>query len=69
MCGFQRLACAQVVSDEHGFMRNLRDRFYRFGEPTGDRRIRQAPRLVRAWDDVLAVVFGFRPQHNPVTLC
>ena len=51
MRGFQQIACAQVVCDGHGFMRNLRDGFYRLGEPTGDPRIPQAPRLARAWDD------------------
>ena len=51
MRGFQQLGCAQVVCDGHGFMRTLRDGFYRLGEPTGDPRLPQAPRLVRAWDD------------------
>jgi transposase-like protein len=52
MRGFQRLHCAQVMCDGHGVMRNLRDGFYRVGEPTGDPRLPQAPRLVRAWDDL-----------------
>ena len=52
MRGFQRLGCAQVVCDGHGFMRNLRDGFYRLGEPTADPRIPHAPRLMRAWDDL-----------------
>ncbi len=52
MRGFQQLRCAQVVCDGHGFMRNLRDGFYRLGEPTGDPRLPQAPRLMRAWDDL-----------------
>jgi len=52
MRGFQQLGCAQVVCDGHGFMRNLRDGFYRLGEPTGDPRIPHAPRLMRAWDDL-----------------
>jgi len=43
MCGFPQLACVQVVCDRHGFMRNLRDGFYRLDEPTGDPRIPQAP--------------------------
>jgi hypothetical protein len=33
-------------------MRNLRDRFYRLGLPSGDPRVRQAPRLVQAWEEV-----------------
>jgi len=52
MRGFRRLQCAQTVCDGHGFMRNLRDGFYCLGEPTGDPRISQVPRLVRAWDDL-----------------
>jgi len=56
MRGFQHLRCAQVVCDGHGFMRNLRDGFYRLGEPTGDPRIHQAPRLARAWDDLTQIL-------------
>ncbi len=56
MRGFQRLGCAQVVCDGHGFMRTLRDGFYRLGEPTGDPRIPQAPRLARAWDDLTQIL-------------
>ncbi len=48
MRGFQQIACAQVVCDGHSFIRNLRDGFYRLGEPAGDPRIPQAPRLARA---------------------
>jgi len=36
MRGFQQLGCARVVCDGHGFMRTLRDGFYRLGEPTVD---------------------------------
>jgi len=56
MRGFQQIGCAQVVCDGHGFMRNLRDGFYRLGEPTGDPRILQAPRLARAWDDLTRIL-------------
>jgi len=56
MRGFQRLGCAQVVCDGHGFMRNLRDGFYRLGEPTSDLRLPQAPRLMRAWDDLTHIL-------------
>ncbi len=56
MRGFQRLQCAQTVCDGHGFMRNLRDGFYRLGEPTSDLRIPQVPRLVRAWDDLTQIL-------------
>ena len=56
MRGFQQLGCAQVVCDGHGFMRNLRDGFYRLGEPTGDPRLPHAPRLMRAWDDLTQIL-------------
>jgi len=56
MRGFQQLGCAQVVCDGHGFMRNLRDGFYHLGEPPGDPRLPQAPRLTRAWDDLTQIL-------------
>ena len=51
MRGFQTLRCAQVVCTGHGFMRNLRNAFYDIGTPVGETCRRQAPRLVRAWDE------------------
>lgn len=58
MRGFQTLPCAQTVCDGHGFMRNLRDGFYELAVPVGDPRqlLRQAPRLVRAWDELTRVL-------------
>jgi len=56
MHGFQQLGCAHVVCDGHGFMRNLRDGFYRLGEPAGDPRLPQAPRLMRVWDDLTRIL-------------
>ncbi len=56
MRGFQTLPCAQVVCEGHGFMRNLRDGFYDRAVPMGDPRIPQAPRLVRAWDELTLVL-------------
>ena len=56
MRGFQHLRCAQIVCDGHGFMRNRRDGFYRLGEPTGDPRVAQAPRLVCAWDALTQIL-------------
>ena len=56
MRGFQTVPCAQVGCEGHGFTRNLRDGFYRLGLPTGDPRVRQAPRLVQAWDDVTHIL-------------
>jgi len=52
MRGFQQIGCAHVVCDDHGFMRNLREGFYRLGEPPDDLRLPRAPRLMRAWDDL-----------------
>jgi IS6 family transposase len=56
MRGFQTLPCTQTVCEGHGFMRNLRDGFYDIGVPVGDPRVPQAPRLVRAWDDLTVVL-------------
>ncbi|GAC1524685.1 MAG: hypothetical protein NVS2B16_33280 [Chloroflexota bacterium] len=52
MRGFQTLPCAQVICQGHGFMSNLRDGFYDLGLPGGDSHRTQAPRLVRAWDEL-----------------
>ena len=56
MRGFQTLPCAQIVCEGHGFMRNLRDGFYDIAAPVGDPRMPQAPRLVRAWDELTLVL-------------
>ena len=56
MRGFGPLRCAQVVCEGHGFMRTLRDGFYRLGEPTGDPRLPHAPRLVCAWDALTQIL-------------
>jgi transposase-like protein len=58
MRGFQTVSCAQVVCEGHGFMRNLRDGFYRLGLPSGDPRVRQAPRLAQAWDEVTRILIA-----------
>ncbi len=56
MRGFQRLGCAQVACDGRGFMRHLRDSFYYLGDTTGDPERLQAPRLARAWDDLIQIL-------------
>ena len=56
MRGFQTLACAQVVCAGHGFLRNLRNGFYELGVPRNDAQLAQAPRLVRAWDELTLVL-------------
>ena len=43
-------------SRNNGFMRNLRNGFYDLGVPRGDVPLPQAPRLVRAWDDLTLVL-------------
>jgi transposase-like protein len=52
MRGFQTLPCAQVICAGHGFMRNLRGRFYDLGVPGGDQHLPQTPHLVRAWNEL-----------------
>jgi hypothetical protein len=39
-------------------MRNLRDGSYRLGLPSGDPRVRQAPRLAQAWDQVTRILIA-----------
>lgn len=52
MWGFKTLSTAQTVCAGHGFVRNLRDGFYRLGVITADPRIPRVPRLMRAWDEI-----------------
>jgi transposase-like protein len=52
MRGFKRLRTAQTVCAGHGFVRNLRNGFYRLGMVMGDPRIPRAPRLMLAWDEI-----------------
>ena len=56
MRGFQTLPCAQIICAGHGFMRNLRNGFYDLGVGCGDAQLAQAPRLVRAWDELTLAV-------------
>ena len=52
MRGFKQLRCAQTVCAGHGFLRNLRDGFYRLGIVLGDPRIPRGPRPMLAWDEI-----------------
>jgi transposase, IS6 family len=52
MRGFKMLHSAQTVCAGHGFVRNLRDGFYRLELILADPRIPQTPRLMRAWDEI-----------------
>ena len=56
MRGFKVLACAQVVCQGHGFIRNLGQGFYDLGVVLGDPRIPHPPRLVRAWNALTVVL-------------
>ena len=56
MRGFQTLPCAQTICAGHGFMRNLRNGFYDLGVGCDDAQLPQAPRLVRAWDELTLVL-------------
>ena len=46
------LHSAPMVRAGHGFVRNLREGFYRLGVIMADPRIPRAPRLIRAWDEI-----------------
>ncbi len=52
MPGFKTLHGALTVCAGHGFVRNLRDGFYRLGLVMGDPRSPHAPRLMLAWDEI-----------------
>ena len=52
MRGFKKRHTAQTVCARHGFVRNLREGFYRLGVILADPRIPQAPRLMLAWDEI-----------------
>jgi hypothetical protein len=52
MRGFKMLRCAQTVCAGHGFVRNLREGFYRLGVIRADPRLPQAPRAMLAWDEI-----------------
>lgn len=56
MRGFQTLSCAQVVCAGAWIMRNLCDEFCDVAMPVDDLRLPQAPRLVRAWDELTTVL-------------
>ena len=56
MHGFKQASTAQVACAGHGFMRNLRNGFYRLGLAAGDPHIPRAPRLMRAWDELTALL-------------
>ena len=57
MRDFQTLPCAQILCAGHGFMCNLRGGFYDIASPDRDA-LRQAPRLVRAWNELTLTLPG-----------
>jgi transposase-like protein len=56
MPGFKQRHTAQTVCAGQGFVRNLREGFYRLGVIMADPRVPQAPRLMRAWDEITALL-------------
>jgi hypothetical protein len=52
MRGFKKGHAAQTVCAGHGFVRNLQAGFYWLGVVMADPRIPQAPRLMRAWNEL-----------------
>ena len=56
MRGCPTVSCAQVVCAGHALARNRADGFDRLGLPLGDPRPPQAPRVVRAWEQLTAHV-------------
>ena len=56
MRGFKARESAQTICAGHGFIRNLREGFYDLGVYRGDPRIPQAPRTMRAWQELTAAL-------------
>jgi transposase-like protein len=56
MRGFKQPRCAQLVCAGHGFMRNLRDGFYRLGFVWRGPGLPHPPRLLTAWNELTAIV-------------
>jgi hypothetical protein len=56
MRGFQQPQGAQIVCAGPGFMRNLRDGFYRLGFVWRGPRLPQSPQLLTTWNDLTAIV-------------
>jgi transposase-like protein len=56
MRSFKQVRCAQVVCAGHGFMRNLRDGFYRLGFVWFGPGMPHPPRLQTAWDELKAIL-------------
>lgn len=56
MRGFKQPRCAQIVCAGHGFMRNLRDGFYRLGFVWRGPGLPHPPRLLTAWQELTAVL-------------
>ena len=65
MRNFKTEPTAQVVCEGHGFVRNLAGGFYRLGLVAGDPGMPQPPLLMRAWEELTAVLLagegGVRP--------
>ena len=58
MRDFQTEPTAQVVCAGYGFVRNLAVGFYRLGVVAGDPAVPPPPLLMRAWDELTAVLLA-----------
>lgn len=56
MRGFKMRASAQTICAGHGFICNLRKGFYGLVVNSGDPRVPQAPRTMRAWLELTAAL-------------
>jgi transposase-like protein len=56
MRGFKQRQCAQIVCAGHGFMRNLRDGFYRLGFVWHGAGLPHPPRLLTVWEELTTVL-------------
>jgi hypothetical protein len=56
MRGFKALYSAQTICAGHGFVRNIREGFYRLGIVLGDPRVRRLPRLMVAWNEITGLL-------------
>ncbi len=58
MRNFKTEPTAQVICAGHGFVRNLAGGFYRLGLVAGDPAVPQPPLLMRAWEELTAVLLA-----------
>jgi hypothetical protein len=54
---FKTLRTPALFSRVHGFMRNLFQGFCEYGAVQGNPHLPRAPRLMRAWDDLMQTLW------------